>query len=73
MGQVLCLLTAISFPIIFIATWKDEYRNAQHFYALMLLSQAGLMGVFWPWMPCYFTSFGSWLDSGIFSMLSWGR
>ena len=46
MGQVLCLLTAISFPIIFIATWKDEYRNAQHFYALMLLSQAGLMGVF---------------------------
>ncbi len=46
MGQVLCLLTAISFPVIFIATWKDEYRNAKNFYALMLLSQAGLMGVF---------------------------
>jgi NADH-quinone oxidoreductase subunit M len=46
MGQILCLLTAISFPIIFIATWKDEYRNAKNFYALMLLSQAGLMGVF---------------------------
>ncbi len=46
MGQVLCLLTAVSFPIIFIATWRDEYRNSQNFYALMLLSQAGLMGVF---------------------------
>jgi len=46
MGQILCLLTAISFPIIFVATWRDEYKNAKNFYALMLLSQAGLMGVF---------------------------
>ena len=46
MGQILCLLTAISFPIIFIATWRDEYKKAWNFYALMLLSQAGLMGVF---------------------------
>ena len=46
MGQILCLLTAVSFPIIFIATWRDEYKNAGNFYALMLLSQAGLMGVF---------------------------
>jgi NADH-quinone oxidoreductase subunit M len=46
MGQVLCLLTAVSFPIIFVATWRDEYRNAKNFYALMLVSQAGLMGVF---------------------------
>src|SRR5258708_3794639 len=46
MGQILCLLTAISFPVIFIATWRDEYRKAWNFYALMLLSQAGLMGVF---------------------------
>ena len=45
-GQVLTFLTAISFPIIFIATWKDEYKNAKNFFALMLLSQAGLMGVF---------------------------
>ena len=45
MGQVLCLLTAISFPVIFIATWRDEYKKAWNFYALMLLSQAGLMGV----------------------------
>jgi len=47
MGQILCLLTALSFPIIFIATWGDTYRGrAWNFYALMLLSQAGLMGVF---------------------------
>jgi NADH-quinone oxidoreductase subunit M len=46
LGQVLCLLTAISFPAIFIATWRTEYKNAKNFYALMLLSQAGLMGVF---------------------------
>lgn len=46
MGQILCLLTAIAFPVIFIATWRDQYREAWNFYALMLLSQAGLMGVF---------------------------
>ncbi|MEO5685674.1 MAG: NADH-quinone oxidoreductase subunit M [Chitinophagaceae bacterium] len=46
MGQLLCLLTAISFPLIFVATWNNTYKNAHRFYALMLLSQAGLMGVF---------------------------
>ena len=46
MGQILCLLTALSFPIIFIATWRDQYRRAGNFFALMLLAQAGLMGVF---------------------------
>ncbi len=46
MGQVLCLLTAIAFPVIFIATYNASYKNANRFYALMLLSQAGLMGVF---------------------------
>jgi NADH-quinone oxidoreductase subunit M len=46
MGQLLCLLTAISFPLIFISTWHREYKNAHNFFALMLLSQAGLMGVF---------------------------
>lgn len=46
LGQILTLLTAVSFPIIFIATYRDEYKNANNFYALMLLSQAGLMGVF---------------------------
>ena len=46
MSQILTLLTAISFPIIFIATYNTNYKNAKNFYALMLLSQAGLMGVF---------------------------
>ncbi len=46
MGQILCLLTAISFPLIFIATYTNTYKDANRFYALMLLSQAGLMGVF---------------------------
>jgi NADH-quinone oxidoreductase subunit M len=46
MSQVLCLLTALSFPIIFIATYNDQYKNGSQFYALMLLSQAGLLGVF---------------------------
>ena len=46
MGKMLCLLTAISFPIIFAATYKNEYKNSGSFYGLMLLSQAGLLGVF---------------------------
>ncbi|HEV2353122.1 MAG TPA: NADH-quinone oxidoreductase subunit M, partial [Puia sp.] len=46
LSTILSLLTAVSFPLIFIATWRTEYRRAWNFYALMLLSQAGLMGVF---------------------------
>ena len=46
MGKMLCLLTAVSFPMILIATYKNEYSSASQFYALLLLSQAGLMGVF---------------------------
>ena len=46
MGQVLCLLNAISFPIIFVSTWGSNYRNAPRFFGLMLLTQAGMMGVF---------------------------
>ena len=46
MSQLLCLLTAVAYPLIFIATWKTNYKNAHNFFALMLLTQAGLMGVF---------------------------
>ena len=46
LSQVLTLLTAVAYPIIFIATWKTNYRRSGNFYALMLLTQAGLMGVF---------------------------
>lgn len=46
MGHLLTFLTALSFPIIFLATYKNDYKNANAFYGLMLLSQCGLMGVF---------------------------
>ncbi len=46
MGHLLTLLTAFSFPVIFIATYSSNYKNASGFYGLMLLAQAGLMGVF---------------------------
>ncbi|RZM19249.1 MAG: NADH-quinone oxidoreductase subunit M, partial [Pedobacter sp.] len=45
-GRLLCLLTAIAFPIIFLSTRKNNFKNPSAFYGLMLLSQAGLMGVF---------------------------
>ena len=46
MGQMLTALTAVSFTAIFVATNKTNYKNANVFYGLMLLTQAGLMGVF---------------------------
>jgi len=46
LGQLLCLLTAISYTIIFTGTWNSQYKNSKNFFALMLLAQAGLMGVF---------------------------
>jgi NADH-quinone oxidoreductase subunit M len=46
MSQLLTLLTAIAYPLILVATWKTEYRRSYNFFGLMLLTQAGLMGVF---------------------------
>ncbi|HMK26302.1 MAG TPA: NADH-quinone oxidoreductase subunit M [Chitinophagaceae bacterium] len=46
MGQLLCLLNAVVYPLILLATWKTTYKKANNFFALMLLAQAGLMGVF---------------------------
>ncbi len=46
MSKMLCLLTSISLPVIFISTFKNSYNKSSAFYALMLLTQAGLMGVF---------------------------
>ncbi len=45
-GRLLALLTAVSFPIIFIATYKNEYKNTGAFMGLMMLAECGLMGVF---------------------------
>ncbi|MEI9810369.1 MAG: NADH-quinone oxidoreductase subunit M, partial [Bacteroidota bacterium] len=57
LGQVLCLLNAVAFPIIFIATWRSHYKNAHNFFALMLLTQAGMMGVSSRWLPLLFYFF----------------
>ena len=46
MGKLLCLLTAIAFPVIFTAIWRNDYKKPNNFFGLMLLGQAGLMGVF---------------------------
>lgn len=46
MSKMLSLLTAISFPVVFVATYKNEYPRPAAFYGLMLLTQAGLLGVF---------------------------
>jgi NADH-quinone oxidoreductase subunit M len=46
LSQILCLLNAVAYPIILMATWKSEYRRSNNFFALMLLTQAGMMGVF---------------------------
>lgn len=45
-SKLLCLLNALAFPIIFLSTYKTQYKNASAFYALMLLTQAGMFGVF---------------------------
>ena len=46
LSKILTLLTAISFPLVFVSTYNNEYKQSNAFYGLMLLSQAGLMGVF---------------------------
>ncbi|ATL47261.1 NADH-quinone oxidoreductase subunit M [Chitinophaga caeni] len=46
MALVLCLLTAISYPLIFMISYNKSYENPGSFYGLLLLAQAGLMGVF---------------------------
>src|SRR5215213_5120829 len=46
MGKMVTLLTAVSFPIIFASTYNNHYKSPNAFYGFMLLTQAGLMGVF---------------------------
>ena len=45
-GRILTLLTAVAFPIIFLSTYKNSYKNAGAFFGLMMLAECGLMGVF---------------------------
>ncbi len=46
MSKMLCLLNAVALPLVVISTYKNEYPNAGSFYGLLLLMQAGMMGVF---------------------------
>ena len=46
MSKMLCLLTGIAFPIVFGSVYRNTYKRSNSFYGLMLLMQAGLMGVF---------------------------
>jgi len=46
LSKLMCLLTAVAYPLIFIAIQKTEYKNSNQYFGLMLLTQAGLLGVF---------------------------
>lgn len=46
MSQLLCLLNAIAYPLVILSTWQASYKKANNFFGLMLLAQAGMMGVF---------------------------
>jgi NADH-quinone oxidoreductase subunit M len=46
LSGILTLLTAVAYPLILIATWNSSYKKPNNFFGLMLLTQAGLMGVF---------------------------
>jgi NADH-quinone oxidoreductase subunit M len=46
MAKILCLLTAIAYPLIFVTIHDRNYKSSATFYGLMLLTQVGLMGVF---------------------------
>ena len=45
-GHLLTFLTALAFPIIFLATRNNNYKSPGSFFGLILLCQAGLIGVF---------------------------
>lgn len=57
MGSVLTFLTAITFVLVFITTFRRDVENSNKFFALMLLFQAGLMGVFVAWDALVFYFF----------------
>lgn len=46
MSAMLCLLVGIVMPIVLIANWNKSVEKPHSFYGLMLLSQAGITGVF---------------------------
>lgn len=45
-GTAMVLLTAIAYVVVLLSAWRKPYEKSRQFYGLMLLMQAGLMGVF---------------------------
>jgi len=45
-SSLMCLLSALVYVLILISTWKNDYRSSGVFFALLLLTQAGVNGVF---------------------------
>ena len=45
-SAILCLLTTFTFPLILLAVKKNKYANPNAFYGLLLLANAGIVGVF---------------------------
>lgn len=46
MALMLCLLNALIYLIIILLSWKHQLERPHSFWGLMLLTQAGMMGVF---------------------------
>ena len=44
MSQLLCLLTAAAYPLIFIATWKTDYKNAHNFFCINAVNASWIDG-----------------------------
>jgi len=45
-SRILTLLTAAAYPLILASTWSHQYTQPNRFFGLLMLTQAGLMGVF---------------------------
>jgi NADH-quinone oxidoreductase subunit M len=57
LSAMLCLLTAICFVLIILSTFNKNIQNPNSFYGLLLLSFAGLIGVFIAWDALLFYTF----------------
>ncbi|HMO33687.1 MAG TPA: NADH-quinone oxidoreductase subunit M [Lacibacter sp.] len=45
-SAVLCLLTVLAYPLILLGTWNNHPASPANYFALLLLAQAGILGVF---------------------------
>jgi NADH-quinone oxidoreductase subunit M len=45
-AALMCLLSAVVYVLITLAIWKNDIRSSNNFFALLLLTQAGVNGVF---------------------------